>query len=170
VFGIHASGEEPSRRTVGNPFINNTNLQKADLKLNYPADNAAEFNINFTKQLFSGCTNLQELKLNFGNFYNEQSFDTVSLAFTYNFDNMLSGCSSLSSITLEGENIFATTKAFDNQIYPSPYNTSNMFDITSLPDNGILTCTRAMYDSLNDAMVWIIVPLEDKGWTVKIKG
>jgi hypothetical protein len=83
---------------------------------------------------------------------------------------MLRGCSSLSSITLEGENIFATTKAFDNQIYPSPYNTSNMFDITSLPYNGILTCTRAMYDSLNDAMVWIIAPLEDKGWTVKIKG
>lgn len=170
MFGIHASGEEPSRRTVGNPFINNTNLQKADLKLTYPADNAGEFNINFAKQLFSGCTNLQELKLNFDYFYNEQSFDTVSLAFTYNFDNMLSGCSSLSSITLEGENIFAFEKTLHGQNYPSPYITSRMFDIDSLPDNGILTCTQAMYDSLNDAMVWIIVPLEEKGWTVNIKG
>ena len=144
-------------------------MQKADLTLTYPEDNATEFSVNFTKQLFSGCTNLQELKLNFGDFYNEQNFSNTSeLNYTYNFENMLSGCSSLSSITLEGENIFAFEKTLYGQTYPSPYITTNMFDIESLPDNGILTCTRAMYDSLNDAMVWIIVPLKDKGWTVNI--
>ena len=163
MFGIHAHGEEPSRGTVGNPFINNTNLQKADLKLTYPAD--------ASEQLFSGCTELQELKLNFGDFYNEQDFgNTDLLSFTYNFDNMLRGCSSLSSITLEGENIFAFEKTHFGQNYPSPYITSSMFDIDSLPNNGILTCTRTMYVSLNDAMINIIPRLEGKGWTVIQKG